>query len=66
MQYSVKTIADKLGIQPDTIYKAMRRRQASARLAEQLSKVTGIDRMWFIYPSGYMDGWKYIGKEKSP
>jgi hypothetical protein len=64
MKHSVQTLADKLGIHPDTIYKAMRRRQASSKLAEQLSKVTGIDRMWFIYPSGYMDGWKHIGSEK--
>ena len=69
MKHNVKKLAKELKIHPDTIWKAKRKRRASFRLAEQLESVTGIDRLWFIYPDRYSDGWEYIGgkgSEKTP
>ncbi|OEU68431.1 MAG: hypothetical protein BBJ57_02380 [Desulfobacterales bacterium PC51MH44] len=64
MKHSVQKLADEIGIHADTIWKARRRRQASFKLAEQLETITGIDRLWFIYPDKYGDGWQYIGENK--
>jgi hypothetical protein len=64
MKHSVQKLADEIGVHADTIWKARRRRRASFKLAEQLETITGIDRLWFIYPDRYGDGWEYIGDNK--
>ena len=61
MNYSVQKLADELEIHADTIWKAKRKRQASLKLSEMLESATGIDRLKFLYPDKYGDGWKHIG-----
>jgi hypothetical protein len=61
MKHPVIKVAKELNIHPDTIWKAKRRRRASVKLSEMLESVTGIDRLKFLYPDKYGDGWKYIG-----
>ena len=64
MQYSVMEIARKIGVHPDTIWKAKRKRCASRKLAEMLEQATGICKFCFMDPDGsqFPDGWRNIGK----
>ena len=60
----IPDIAKKAGVTPDTIYKAARKRQACPKLAEKLEKATGINKLQFIFPDQFGDGWKLIFNDK--
>lgn len=59
----IPDIAERAGVTPDAIYKAARKRTACIKLAEKLEKATGINKLQFMFPDQFGDGWALIKSE---
>ena len=60
-KYTMKSLAEKVGCTPDTLFKHKgRRANVSARLAMRLEKLTGISHSKWLYPEQYGNPWDYI------
>ena len=49
-KYTMRELAEAIGVHPDTLYKAKRNGRASIRLATKREKLTGIPNYVWAYP----------------
>ena len=58
--YTIQTLAEKLDVHPDTLYKAKRNQAVSKKLAKKLEELTGVQRLRWLYPEDYGDPWEIV------
>ncbi|MEJ5241922.1 MAG: hypothetical protein WHS87_12055 [Anaerolineales bacterium] len=59
-KWRVSALAKEIGVNRDTLDKARRRGSTSTKTAKKLERITGVDRLRFLYPDEYGDPWDEI------